>query len=44
VTGGYRWGFGVAAIFILAAVGVAVAVLRRDDVPAAAVAAPGPAA
>ena len=44
VTGGYRWGFAVAAVFILAAVGVAIAVLRRDDVPAAAMTAPGPAA
>jgi EmrB/QacA subfamily drug resistance transporter len=36
IAGGYRWGFAVAAVFALAAFGVAVGVLRRDDVPAAA--------
>ncbi|HET7857258.1 MAG TPA: MFS transporter [Gaiellaceae bacterium] len=36
ITGGYRWGFAVAAVFALGAFGVAVAVLRRSDVPAAA--------
>ncbi|HEU4943393.1 MAG TPA: DHA2 family efflux MFS transporter permease subunit [Gaiellaceae bacterium] len=36
ITGGYRWGFAVAAVFALAAFGVAVGVLRRSDVPAAA--------
>ncbi len=44
ITGGYRWGFGVAAIFALGSFGVALAVLRRDDVPPAATQAPGPAA
>jgi EmrB/QacA subfamily drug resistance transporter len=44
VTGGFNWGFGVAAIFALGAVIVAFGVLRRDDVPAAAMQAPGPAA
>src|SRR5215210_7901219 len=44
ITGGYRWGFAVAALFALCAFGVAVAVLRRDDVPPAAMQAHGPAA
>ena len=44
ITGGYNWGFAVASIFALAAVGVAFLVLRRDDVPAAAMQAHGPAA
>jgi sugar phosphate permease len=44
VTGGFNWGFAVASIFALGAVVVAWGVLRRDDVPAAAVQAPGPAA
>jgi sugar phosphate permease len=44
ITGGYNWGFAVASIFALGAVGVAFFVLRRDDVPAAAVQAHGPAA
>ena len=44
ITGGYRWGFAVAAIFGLGAFGVALAVLRRDDVPPAALQPPGPAA
>jgi predicted MFS family arabinose efflux permease len=43
ITGGYRWGFAVAAIFALGAVGVAWFVLRRDDVPPAAIQAHGPA-
>src|SRR5918995_47134 len=37
LTGGYNWGFAVASVFALLAVGVAWGVLRRDDVPAAAV-------
>jgi EmrB/QacA subfamily drug resistance transporter len=37
LTGGYNWGFAVASVFALLAVGVAWFVLRRDDVPAAAV-------
>ncbi len=43
LTGGYNWGFAVASVFALLAVGVAWGVLRRDDVPAAALAqhAPG---
>jgi EmrB/QacA subfamily drug resistance transporter len=44
VTSGFNWGFGVASIFALGAVVVAWGVLRRDDVPAAAIQAPGPAA
>jgi EmrB/QacA subfamily drug resistance transporter len=43
IAGGYRWGFAVAAIFALGAVGVAWFVLRRDDVPPAAIQAHGPA-
>ena len=38
ITSGYNWGFAVAAVFALSAFVVAVGVLRRDDVPAAAVA------
>jgi MFS family permease len=41
ITGGYRWGFAVAAIFALGAFVVALFVLRRDDVPPAAMT-PGP--
>ncbi|MGH3081606.1 MAG: DHA2 family efflux MFS transporter permease subunit [Gaiellaceae bacterium] len=37
LTGGYNAGFAVASVFALLAVGVAWGVLRRDDVPAAAV-------
>jgi Na+/melibiose symporter-like transporter len=37
LTGGYNWGFAVASVFALLAVGVAWGILRRDDVPAAAV-------
>src|SRR5829696_8275542 len=37
LTGGYNWGFAVASVFALLAVGVAWGVLRLDDVPAAAV-------
>jgi EmrB/QacA subfamily drug resistance transporter len=44
ITGGYRWGFAVAAVFALGSVIVAFAILRRDDVPAAAMQAHGPAA
>ena len=43
ITGGYRWGFAVAAVFALGAVGVAWFVLRRDDVPPAAIQSHGPA-
>jgi MFS family permease len=43
ITGGYRWGFAVAAVFALGAVFVAWFVLRRDDVPPAAMQAHGPA-
>ncbi len=44
LTGGYNAGFAVASVFALLAVGVAWGVLRRDDVPAAALQqhAPGP--
>ena len=44
ITGGFNWGFAVASIFALGAVVVAVGILRRDDVPAAAMQAHGPAA
>jgi EmrB/QacA subfamily drug resistance transporter len=44
ITGGYNWGFAMAAVFALGAVVVAFGVLRRDDVPAAAVQQAGPAA
>ena len=44
ITGGYRWGFAVAALFALGSVVVAWFILRRDDVPAAAMHAPGPGA
>jgi EmrB/QacA subfamily drug resistance transporter len=44
ITGGYNWGFAMAAVFALGAVFVAFAVLRRDDVPAAAIQQHGPAA
>jgi MFS family permease len=37
ISDGYNWGFAVAAVFAVAAFGVAVGVLRRSDVPAAAV-------
>jgi EmrB/QacA subfamily drug resistance transporter len=43
ITGGYNWGFAVASVFALGAVIVAVGILRRDDVPAAAMSAPAPA-
>ena len=44
ITNGFNWGFAVASIFALGAVVVAFGVLRRDDVPAAAMQAHGPAA
>ena len=43
ITNGYNWGFGVASIFALGAVIVAFGVLRRDDVPAAALQSHAPA-
>jgi EmrB/QacA subfamily drug resistance transporter len=43
ITGGYNWGFAMAAVFALGAVVVAFGVLRREDVPAAAVQQHGPA-
>jgi EmrB/QacA subfamily drug resistance transporter len=44
ITSGYNWGFGVASIFAIGAVIVAFGVLRREDVPAAAMQTHAPAA
>jgi EmrB/QacA subfamily drug resistance transporter len=44
LTGGFNAGFAVASVFAIGAVFVAFAILRRDDVPAAAIQTHGPAA